>query len=157
MNVVDVPGGPGDDGRVKLVRVYETATRSGLLVRGLLEAEGIDVLAKGEGPALPDGTRDPVRAGRRVGSRDELIAASEDGSLALDPARSVAEEALATRRLALRVLRSLPSLLQPVLATLLLPRVAPQEPFGLQLGSELRVELEERAGDAEPQARRPDR
>ncbi|MDP9119155.1 MAG: hypothetical protein M3M93_02615 [Actinomycetota bacterium] len=35
---------------MKLVRVYETLDPiRGLLVRGLLEAEGIDVLAKGEG------------------------------------------------------------------------------------------------------------
>ena len=83
---MDVPGGPGDDGRVKLVRVFETRDPvRGLLVRGLLEAEGIDVLAKGEGSGpyrmgpvilfVPDDVSDRAL---------ELIVASEDGSLALE-------------------------------------------------------------------------
>jgi len=72
---------------VKLVRVFETRDPvRGLLVRGLLEAEGIDVLAKGEGSG-------PYRMGPvilfvpdDVSSRaKELIAAAEDGSLALAP------------------------------------------------------------------------
>jgi hypothetical protein len=84
---VDVPTGPGDDGCTKLVQVFETRDPvRGLLVRGLLEAEGIDVLAKGEGSG-------PYRMGPvilfapdHVSSRaTELIAAAEDGSLALAP------------------------------------------------------------------------
>lgn len=86
----------GDDGRVKLVLVYETADPiRGLLVRGLLEAEGIDVLAKGEGSGpyrmgpvilfVPDTSSDRAR---------ELIAASEEGSLALDAGEDLAAEAL---------------------------------------------------------------
>ena len=89
---------PHDDGPVKLIRVYETADPiRGLLVRGLLEAEGIDVLAKGEGSGpyrmgpvilfVPDDTS--ARA-------EELIAASEDGSLALDPAEELAAETART-------------------------------------------------------------
>ena len=95
---MDVPGGPGDDGRVKLVRVFETRDPvRGLLVRGLLEAEGIDVLAKGEGSGpyrmgpvilfVPDDVSDRAL---------ELIAAAEDGSLALEPGEMPSdEEALA--------------------------------------------------------------
>jgi len=82
---VDASPGPGDDGRVKLVRVYETLDPvRGLLVRGLLEAEGIDVLAKGEGSG-------PYRMGPVIlfvpddacDRAEELITASEDGVLAL--------------------------------------------------------------------------
>jgi hypothetical protein len=74
-------------GGVKLVRVFETRDPvRGLLMRGLLEAEGLDVLAKGEGSG-------PYRMGPvilfvpdDVSSRaTELIAAAEDGSLALAP------------------------------------------------------------------------
>ena len=94
---MDASPGPGDDGRVKLVRVYETIDPiRGLLVRGLLEAEGIDVLAKGEGagpyrmgPAIlfvPDDARDRA---------EELISASEEGSLALGPGDELAIEASA--------------------------------------------------------------
>ena len=94
--LVDARPDSSDDGWVKLVRVYETADPiRGLLVRGLLEAEGIDVLAKGEGtgpyrmgPAIlfvPDGSSDRAK---------ELIAASEDGSLALDAGEDLAAEAL---------------------------------------------------------------
>jgi Putative prokaryotic signal transducing protein len=72
---------------VKLVRVFETRDPvRGLLVRGLLEAEGLDVLAKGEGSGpyrmgpvilfVPDDVSDRAL---------ELIAAAEDGSLALEP------------------------------------------------------------------------
>ena len=86
---------PGDDGRVKLVRVYETADPiRGLLVRGLLESEGIDVLAKGEGTGpyrmgpvilfVPDDARERA---------DELITASEEGSLELDSGEDLAAEA----------------------------------------------------------------
>ena len=47
---MDASTGPGDDGPMELVRIYETADPiRGLLVGGLLEAEGIEVLAKGEG------------------------------------------------------------------------------------------------------------
>jgi len=74
-------------GCVKLVRVFETRDPvRGILMRGLLEAEGLDVLAKGEGSG-------PYRMGPvilfvpdDVSSRAaELIAAAEDGSLALAP------------------------------------------------------------------------
>lgn len=80
---------------MQLVRVYETADPiRGLLVRGLLEAEGIDVLAKGEGAG-------PYRMGPVIlfvpdeasGRANELIAASEDGSLALDPGEDLAVDA----------------------------------------------------------------
>ena len=91
---MDVPGGPGDDGRVKLVRVFETRDPvRGLLVRGLLEAEGLDVLAKGEGSGpyrmgpvilfVPDDVSDRAH---------ELIAAAEDGSLALEPGEMPSED-----------------------------------------------------------------
>jgi hypothetical protein len=80
---------------VKLVRIYETADPiRGLLVRGLLEAEGIDVLAKGEGAGpyrmgpvilfVPEDASDRAR---------ELIAASEAGSLALQPGEDLAVDA----------------------------------------------------------------
>jgi hypothetical protein len=83
---------------VKLVRVYETADPiRGLLLRGLLEAEGIDVLAKGEGSGpyrmgpvilfVPDHASDRA---------EELIAASEHGSLALEPGEELAVEAAPT-------------------------------------------------------------
>jgi hypothetical protein len=82
---VDVHAGPGDDGPVELVRVFESLDPvRGILVRGLLEAEGLDVLAKGEGlgpyrtgPVIlfvPEEASDRAR---------ELVAAAEDGSLAL--------------------------------------------------------------------------
>jgi hypothetical protein len=72
---------------VKLVRVFESLDPiRGVLVRGFLEAEGLDVLAKGEGLG-------PYRTGPVIlfVSEDasdrakELIAAAEDGSLALAP------------------------------------------------------------------------
>ena len=86
---------PSDDGGVKLIRVYETLDPvRGLLVRGLLEAEGIDVLAKGEGSGpyrmgpvilfVPEGAADRA---------EELIAASEEGSLALEPGEDLGIEA----------------------------------------------------------------
>lgn len=80
---------------MKLVRVYETLDPvRGLLVRGLLEAEGIDVLAKGEGSG-------PYRMGPVIlfvpndacDRAEELIAASEEGSLALEPGDEFAIEA----------------------------------------------------------------
>ena len=92
---MDASPAPGDDGHVKLVRIYETADPiRGLLVSGLLEAEGIDVLAKGEGAG-------PYRMGPVIlfVSEDasdrarELIAASEDGSLALQPGEDLAVDA----------------------------------------------------------------
>jgi Putative prokaryotic signal transducing protein len=84
---VDVPDEAGEDGRMQLVRVYETIDPiRGLLLRALLESDGIEVLAKGEGSGpyrlgpvilfVPDHEETRAR---------ELIAASEDGSLALDP------------------------------------------------------------------------
>jgi hypothetical protein len=92
---VDASPAPSDDGPVKLVRIYETADPiRGLLVRGLLEAEGIDVLAKGEGAGpyrmgpvilfVPEEASDRAR---------ELIVASEAGSLALQPGEDLAVDA----------------------------------------------------------------
>jgi hypothetical protein len=72
---------------MQLVRVFESLDPvRGLLVRGLLEAEGMDVLAKGEGLG-------PYRTGPVIlfvpedtsARARELIAAAEDGSLALAP------------------------------------------------------------------------
>jgi len=92
---VDASPRPRDDGPVKLLRVYETADPiRGLLVRGLLEAEGIDVLAKGEGAG-------PYRMGpvilfvpdHAADRAEELIAASEAGSLALEPGEELAMDA----------------------------------------------------------------
>ncbi len=73
----------------------------GMLVRGLLEAEGLEVLAKGEGIG-------PYRTGpvilfvieeESVRAR-ELIAAAEDGSLALasDEPSSGSADGLAVER-----------------------------------------------------------
>lgn len=84
---MDVRLGPGDDGSVKLVRVFESLDPiRGMLVRGLLEAEGLEVFAKGEGlgpyrtgPIILFVTEDASERAR------ELIAAAEDGSLALAP------------------------------------------------------------------------
>jgi hypothetical protein len=84
---VDVHAGPNDDGSVKLIRVFESLDPiRGMLVRGLLEAEGLEVLAKGEGlgpyrtgPIILFVTKDASERAR------ELIAAAEDGSLALAP------------------------------------------------------------------------
>jgi hypothetical protein len=84
-------------GAVKLVRVFETRDPvRGTLMRGLLEAEGLEVLAKGEGSG-------PYRMGPvilfvpdDVSSRaTELIAAAEDGSLALEPGELPDAEAVA--------------------------------------------------------------
>jgi hypothetical protein len=81
---------------VKLVRVYETPDPvRGLLVRGLLEAEGLDVLAKGEGAG-------PYRMGPVIlfvleeasDRAAELVAAAEDGTLALTPGDELAMESL---------------------------------------------------------------
>ena len=72
---------------MKLVRVFESLDPiRGMLVRGLLEAEGLEVLAKGEGLG-------PYRTGPVIlfvtedasDRANELIAAAEDGSLALAP------------------------------------------------------------------------
>ncbi len=76
-----------DDECVRLVRVYESSDPvRGLLARGLLESDGIDVLAKGEGSGpyrmgpvilfVPDADADRAQ---------ELLAASEAGALALPP------------------------------------------------------------------------
>jgi hypothetical protein len=79
---------------VKLVRVFETRDPvRGLLVRGLLEAEGLDVLAKGEGSG-------PYRMGPVIlfvpddvsGRAIELIEAAEDGSLALESGEVPSED-----------------------------------------------------------------
>ena len=70
---------------MNLVRVFETRDPvRGILMRGLLEAEGLDVLAKGEGSGpyrmgpvilfVPDDVSDRAT---------ELITAAEDGSLTL--------------------------------------------------------------------------
>ena len=72
-------------GRVELVRVYETADPvRGLLVRGLLESDGIEVLEKGEGTG-PYRTGPVILLVREdaVARAEELIRASEDGALAL--------------------------------------------------------------------------
>jgi hypothetical protein len=71
---------------MELVRVYESLDPvRGLLVRGLLESDGIRVLAKGEGTG-------PYRMGPVILFVDEddasrareLVAASEAGSLTLE-------------------------------------------------------------------------
>jgi hypothetical protein len=95
MHVLDASPAPDDDGPVKLVRIYETADPiRGILVRGLLEAEGIEVLAKGEGSGpyrmgpvilfVPEDASDRAR---------ELIAASEAGWLTLQPGEDLAVDA----------------------------------------------------------------
>ena len=99
---MDVHAGPGDDGSVKLIRVFESLDPiRGMLVRGLLEAEGLEVLAKGEGlgpyrtgPIILFVTEDASERAR------ELIAAAEDGSLALatDEESSGTAEELAVER-----------------------------------------------------------
>ena len=70
---------------MELVRIYETIDPiRGLLVRGLLEADGIEVLAKGEGSG-------PYRMGPVIlfvptddaDRATELVRASEEGALAL--------------------------------------------------------------------------
>jgi hypothetical protein len=80
--------------RVKLVRVFETIDPiRGILVRGLLEAEGLDVLAKGEGSG-------PYRMGPVIlfvpdessERAIELVAAAERGSLTLAPGEDLAAE-----------------------------------------------------------------
>jgi hypothetical protein len=83
---------------MELARVFETRDPvRGLLARGLLESEGIDVLAKGEGSG-------PYRMGPVIlfvplamfDRAVELLAAAEDGSLALGPGEMPTEdEALA--------------------------------------------------------------
>lgn len=96
-HLVDVPAGAGDDGQVRLVRVFETRDPvRGLLACGLLEAEGLDVLAKGEGSG-------PYRMGPVIlfvpedmsARAIELIAAAEDGSLALSPDEEPSSDELA--------------------------------------------------------------
>lgn len=87
---------------MKLVRVFESLDPiRGMLVRGLLEAEGLEVLAKGEGlgpyrtgPIILFVTEDASERAR------ELIAAAEDGSLALatDEESSGTAEELAVDR-----------------------------------------------------------
>ena len=93
---MDVPSDQREDDGVKLVRVFETIDPiRGTLVRGLLEAEGLDVLAKGEGSG-------PYRMGPVIlfvpeDASDralELIAAAERGSLALAPGEDLAIETL---------------------------------------------------------------
>jgi hypothetical protein len=70
---------------MELVRVYETIDPvHGVLVRGLLEADGIEVLSKGEGSG-------PYRMGPVIlfvpadaaDRASELLRASEEGALAL--------------------------------------------------------------------------
>ena len=76
------------------MRVFETRDPvRGLLVRGLLEAEGLNVLAKGEGSG-------PYRMGPVIlfvpddvsGRAIELIEATEDGSLALESVEMPSED-----------------------------------------------------------------
>jgi hypothetical protein len=80
---------------MELVRVYETADPvRGMLVRGLLEADGIEVLEQGEGSG-------PYRAGpvilivreESAARAEELIRASEAGALALRSDEETAETA----------------------------------------------------------------
>jgi Putative prokaryotic signal transducing protein len=80
-----MPAGAAIIEAMDLVRVYETIDPvGGLLVRGLLEADGIEVLAKGEGSGPyrmgPVILFVPADAADRAA---ELIRASEDGALAL--------------------------------------------------------------------------
>jgi hypothetical protein len=83
---MDVRRRPAEDVEVQLVQVYETLDPlRGVLVRGLLESDGIRVLAKGEGTG-------PYRMGPVILFVDdddadrarELVSASEAGSLALE-------------------------------------------------------------------------
>ena len=87
---------------MKLIRVFESLDPiRGMLVRGLLEAEGLEVLAKGEGlgpyrtgPIILFVTEDASQRAR------ELIAAAEDGSLALatdEESSGTAEELVVER------------------------------------------------------------
>jgi hypothetical protein len=91
---VDVRSAEHEDGTVELVHVYESADPiRGLLVRGLLESDGIDVFAKGEGAG-------PYRTGPLIlyvpeearARALELIRAAEDGSLSLDADGDLARE-----------------------------------------------------------------
>jgi putative signal transducing protein len=84
---VDASGGPGDDDGVRLIPVFESLDPvRGLLIRGLLESDGIRVLAKGEGTG-------PYRMGPVIllvaeddaARARELVAASEAGTLDLAP------------------------------------------------------------------------
>jgi hypothetical protein len=81
---------------VNLVQVYETIDPlRGMLVRGLLESDGIRVLAKGEGAG-------PYRMGpvilfvaeENAAQARELVAASEAGSLTLEAGEGPVVEAL---------------------------------------------------------------
>jgi Putative prokaryotic signal transducing protein len=82
---------PGEDVLVQLVAVYESIDPiRGLLVRGLLESDGIRVLAKGEGsgpyrmgPVILMVWEDDAERAR------ELVAASESGALAIPPADTI--------------------------------------------------------------------
>jgi hypothetical protein len=83
---MDVGGLQPEDGWVQLVQVYETLDPlRGVLIRGLLESDGIPVLAKGEGTG-------PYRMGPVILFVDEddaarareLVSASEAGSLTLE-------------------------------------------------------------------------
>jgi Putative prokaryotic signal transducing protein len=76
---------------MQLVAVYESIDPvRGLLVRGLLESDGIRVLAKGEGagpyrmgPVILMVWEDDTERAR------ELVAASESGALAIPPADAI--------------------------------------------------------------------
>jgi hypothetical protein len=93
---VDTTPSGREDGPVQVVAVYETLDPlRGALVHGLLESDGISVLAKGEGTG-------PYRMGpvilfvpRRDAERArELIEASEAGELSLGPGEGPAVEAI---------------------------------------------------------------
>jgi hypothetical protein len=99
---VDVRRPHEEDGRVEvdLVRVYESADPvRGMLVQGLLESDGIEVFAKGEGTG-------PYRTGpvllfvaETASDRAlELIRAAEDGSLRLDADEDLAAGSQAEQR-----------------------------------------------------------
>ena len=92
--LVDVRSTEHEDRVVELVHVYESADPiRGLLVQGLLESDGIEVFAKGEGTG-------PYRTGPVIlfvdeADRDralELIAAAQDGSLSLGLDEDLARE-----------------------------------------------------------------
>ena len=91
---MDVRSTEHEDGSVELVHVYESADPvRGLLVQGLLESDGIEVFAKGEGTG-------PYRTGpvilyvpEEARTRAlELIEAAEDGSLSLGQDEDLARE-----------------------------------------------------------------
>jgi putative signal transducing protein len=79
---------------VELVHVYESADPvRGSIVQGLLESDGIEVFAKGEGTG-PYRTGPVILFVEEAGRERalELIRAAEDGSLSLDADEDLARE-----------------------------------------------------------------